>query len=176
MGGVQGEAQQGPGAQDGAAARALLGGPVEAEVVHDRVVEAVEDVEPGAEVVEGLGGGKVARVEHTAGGPARDADVRERDVKGPQRVGGGNRGAHLAQAVGVRPQVGGREEDREGLLDAEEAPEGPLAVELHDGLRGGRARRRDDVLARVVALGRAVPEEEAEVEGCCDEVTRGVVI
>jgi len=45
--------------------------------------------------------------------------------------------------------------------------EGPLAVELDDGLgRGlGEAVVGEDVLAGVVAFGGAGPEEEAAVEG-----------
>lgn len=131
---VQHDTQQGPGAQHGAAARR---GAVEAELVHGRVVQAVEHIEPRAEVVELLGESKVARVEDTAGGPAGDADVGEHNVKGPQRVRGWDGRADLVQAVDVRPQVGGREEHRDGLLHAEEACKGPFAVELNDGLVGG---------------------------------------
>lgn len=38
-------------------------------------------------------------------------------------------------------------------------------MELDDGLVRGAARGGDDALAGVVAFGRAVPEEEAVVEG-----------
>ena len=62
------------------------------------------------------------------------------------------------------------EEDREGLLQAEVAIEGPFAVELGDWeevrVGAGKALVDGDVLAGVVAFGGAVPEEKAVVEGC----------
>lgn len=57
------------------------------------------------------------------------------------------------------------EEDGEWLLHAQEAVERPLAVELHNGYLVGDALCRDYVLAGVIALGRAVPEQEAVEEG-----------
>ena len=61
------------------------------------------------------------------------------------------------------------EDHGEGLLHAEEAVEGPFAVELQDRLSVGwvprQARVGYDVLAGVVAFGGAGPEEEAVVEG-----------
>jgi hypothetical protein len=60
--------------------------------------------------------------------------------------------------VGV--QVPERKEHGKWLLHAEEAVEGPFAVELDYGLAGGDSLRGDDVLAGVVTFGRAVPEEE----------------
>jgi hypothetical protein len=65
----------------------------------------------------------------------------------------------------VGEEVAEGPEDAEGLLHAEEAVEGPLAVELDDGLAGLDAAVGDDVLAAVVALAGAVPEEEAVEEG-----------
>lgn len=60
------------------------------------------------------------------------------------------------------------EEHRGGLLHAEEAVEGPFAVELKDGLEVGRVAREarvgDYVLAVVVAFGGASPEKEAVLE------------
>lgn len=156
-------AQQRPGAQHGAAAGR---GTVEAEVVHGGVVQAVEDVEPGAEVVELFGEGEVTHVEYAAGRPAGDADVGDHDIKGPQGVRSRDGGADFVQAVDVRPEVGGGEEDGEGLLHAENARKGPFAVELDDGLAGSDALGGDDALAGVVALGGAVPEKEAAVQGC----------
>lgn len=98
-------------------------------------------------------------MEHAAGRPARDAHVGERNVKGPQGVRGRDGRADFAQAVEVRPEVGGREEDRDGLLHAEDACKGPFAVELDNGLVGGEAGGGDDALAGVVAFGGTVPEE-----------------
>lgn len=101
----------------------------------------------------------------TAGGPARDADVGEHDVKGAQRVRGGDGVADFVEAVDVGPEVGGGEEDGDGLLHAKEAGEGPFAVELDDGLVRGDAGGGDYALAGVVAFRGAIPEEEAVVEG-----------
>lgn len=65
----------------------------------------------------------------------------------------------------MRPEVEQAAQHGEGLLHAEEAAEGPLPVELHYGFRrqGGGAQVGHEVLARVVALLRAGPEEEAAV-------------
>ncbi len=49
------------------------------------------------------------------------------------------------------------EEDREGLLHAQETVEGPFAVELDDGFIVRDALVSDYVLAGVVAFGGAVP-------------------
>lgn len=77
--GIEEQTQEGPRTQDGAAARGA--GAVEAEVVDDGVVEAVQDVEPRAQVIELLGDLKIARVEDAAERPAHDAHPGERDVK-----------------------------------------------------------------------------------------------
>lgn len=164
---VQQQAQKRPGAQDGPAPR---GGPVQSEVVHHGVVEPVEHVEAGAQVVQLFGELEIARMEDAAKQPARDADVGQGDVEGAQGVRGRDGGADLAQARHVGPEVRGGEEDGQGFLDAEEAGEGPFAVELDDGEGAGLAGGGDDVLAGVVAFGGAVPEEEAEMEGCDEEV------
>ena len=62
------------------------------------------------------------------------------------------------------------EDDGEGLLHAQEAVEGPFAVELEDGFAvgwvAGEALVSDDVLACVVAFRRAVPEQDAMLQ-CC---------
>jgi hypothetical protein len=49
-------------------------------------------------------------------------------------------------------EIKGREEDREGFLNAEKAIEGPFAVKLNDGLVGDYALISNDVLTGVVAL------------------------
>lgn len=159
---VEGRAEQGPDAEEGAAAR---GGQVDAEDADRGVVHAVEDVGPRGEVVELLGHGEIARVEQGREGPGGDADPGEGDVEGPEGVGGRDGGADLAEAVPVGEEVAEGPEDAEGLLHAEETVEGPLAVELDDGLAGLDAAVGDDVLAAVVALAGAVPEEEAVEEG-----------
>lgn len=160
---VQDQTQQRPRAQHRAPSR---GRPIQPEMVHDGIVQSIEHIEPGPEVIEFLGDLEIARVEDAAKEPAHDADVGKRHVKGAEGVRGGDGGADLAQARDVGPEVRGGEEDGEGFLDAEEARKGPFAVELYDGEGGGLARGGDDVLARVVAFGGTVPEEEAEVEGC----------
>jgi len=69
----------------------------------------------------------------------------------------------------VREEVEEGEEDGGGLLHAEEAVEGPFAVELQDRGEVGRVAAEPGgggyVLARVVAFARAGPEEQAVVEG-----------
>lgn len=158
---VQQDAQEGPGAEDGAAAR---GGAVEAEDADRGVVHAVEDGGTGGEVVELLGEAEVAGVEDGAEDPGGHADAREGDVEGPQGVGPRDVGADLAQAAPVRPEVAQGEEHAEGLLHAQEAVERPLSMELDDFPAGGDAAGGDDVLAGVVALAGAVPEEQAVVD------------
>lgn len=136
---------------------------------HRRVIQPVQHARARRKVVQLLGGAEVARVEQHAEGPAREPDVAEQQVVAAQRVRGGDALAQPAHAVVVREEVEQREDDRERLLHAQEAMEGPLAVELQDRLAVGRvageARVRDDVLAGVVALGWAGPEEEAALEG-----------
>lgn len=70
----------------------------------------------------------------------------------------------------VRQEVEQREDDAERLLHPQEAVKRPLAVELvHGGYVGWVAREPlvgDDMLASVVALRGAVPEQEAALEGC----------
>jgi len=61
----------------------------------------------------------------------------------------------------VREKVKEGEEDREGLLHAQEAIEWPFPVELDDSLVGCDALVGDYVLTCVVAFGRACPKEEA---------------
>lgn len=70
----------------------------------------------------------------------------------------------------MRPQVAEGKQHAEGLLHAEEAVERPFPVELDDGEGGGHATGCDDVLARVVTLGGAIPEHQA-VEESCDSVS-----
>lgn len=160
---VHGQAEQRPGAQDGAGAGLRA---VEPPQPHRGVVHAVEDVGARGEVVELFGEEEVAAMEDGREDPARGADVRERLVEGPQRVRRGDAGADLGQPAGVRGQVAQREEDGQRLLHAQEPAEGPLAVELHDALLSGDAPPRHDVLACIVAFGRAVPEEETMEQGC----------
>jgi len=60
----------------------------------------------------------------------------------------------------VGEEVKEREEDREGLLHAQEAVEGPFPMELDDILPRGNPLVSYDVLAGVVALCGTCPEEE----------------
>lgn len=60
------------------------------------------------------------------------------------------------------------EEDREGLLHAQETVERPFPVELDDFFAFGNAFVGNYVLAGVVAFGRAVPEEKAMVKSWLD--------
>jgi hypothetical protein len=65
----------------------------------------------------------------------------------------------------VREEVEQGEEDGEGLLHAQDAVEGPFAVELDDAVVVEDALVRYDVLAGIVAFGGTIPEEEL-VEKC----------
>lgn len=162
MAGVQQDAEQRPHAQHRAPARRLA---VEPEDAHDGVVRPVQDAGAGGEVVELLGGGKVAGVEDGAEGPGGEAKAGEDLVVRAHGVVGRDLVADLLEALPVRPEVAEGEEHGEGLLDADEAVKGPFAVELDDVEVGGDAGGGDDVLAGVVAFGGAVPEEEAAGEG-----------
>jgi hypothetical protein len=104
-------------------------------------------------------------MKYHAEGPASHAEVCEVDVVFAQRVGCWDVGGDLREAVLVCEEVEEREEDGEGLLHAQEAVEGPFAVELHDWFSGGDALVRDYVLAGVVAFCWAVPEEQAVQDG-----------
>jgi hypothetical protein len=70
----------------------------------------------------------------------------------------------------VGEEVEKREDYRKGFLHAQESVEWPLAVELKDRLSVGgitsEALVGNDVLTGIIAFGRAVPEEEAVLEGC----------
>jgi hypothetical protein len=93
--------------------------------------------------------------------PACHPEVCEHDVVFAQRVGSWDIGGDLREAILVREEVEEGEEDGEGLLHAEEAVEGPFAMELHDGFGGCDALVGDYVLAGVVAFRWAIPEEQA---------------
>lgn len=164
--GVQGEAEHRPRAPH--ALQGGLVGPVPAPDADGRVVEAVHDRGAGAEVVHLLREGEVARVEDHAPEPRVQAEIPEDDVVFAQGIRLRDALAQGGHAPGVSEVVKEREEDREGLLHAEEAVEGPFPVELQHGAAVGRvaceALVRHDVLAGVVAFGRAVPEKETVSE------------
>lgn len=161
MASIQYDAEQRPHPQNRAPARRLA---VEPEDAHDGVVRAVQDAGAGGEVVELLGGSKVTGVEDGAKGPGGEAKVGEDLIVRAEGVVGRDAAADLLEPFPVRPEVADGEEHGEGLLHAEEAVEGPFAVELDDVEVGGDAGGGDDVLAGVVAFGGAVPEEEAAEE------------
>jgi len=129
------------------------------------VVQPVHHVRAGAEVVHALGEGEVAGVEERGAEPADHADVGEGDVVRREGVVLGEVAAEDVEARIVRVEVEDREEDREGLLDAEEATERPFTVELLDGEALGDPGDGEAALACVVAFGAAVPEEHLEVYG-----------
>lgn len=97
--------------------------------------------------------------------PAGHSKVRKQNIVRSQGIGFRDGGADFCKAVLVCKEVEQGEEDGEWLLHAQEAVERPLAVELHNGYLVGDALCRDYVLAGVIALGRAVPEQEAVEEG-----------
>lgn len=133
--------------------------------MYGRVVQPIQHIEPRAKVVQLLCEREITGMKHAAGRPARDAHIGEHDVKGSHGVRGRDGVADFVEAVEVGPEVGGGEEDGDGLLHAEDAGEGPFPVELDDGLVGSDAGGGDYTLAGVIAFGRAVPQEEAVVEG-----------
>ncbi|KFY23002.1 hypothetical protein V493_06164 [Pseudogymnoascus sp. VKM F-4281 (FW-2241)] len=124
------------------------------------VLQSVEHIRAGAEVIQFLRQLEVSGVEDGAGDPADHADVGEVDVVFAERVGLWDELADLVEALVVGGVVEEGEDDGEGLLHAEDAVEGPFAVELDDG--EGRVLRDaqvgDYVLAGVVAFGGAGPE------------------
>ena len=107
-------------------------------------------------------------MENHAEHPAREPKVPKEDVILPQRVRGRDPFTDLRHAPVVREVVEQREDDGEGLLHAHEAVEGPFAVELVYWLHVRRVALqppvRYDVLACIIALGRAVPQQDAPVE------------
>jgi hypothetical protein len=100
---------------------------------------------------------------------AREAKIPKHQIVLSKRVGSGHLFSEAGYAIVVGEEVEEREEDGEGFLHAQEAIERPFAVELEDrfAVRGiaGLADVGYDVLAGVVALGGAVPEEETALEG-----------
>lgn len=84
--------------------------------------------------------------------PTCHPEVCEHDIVFAHRVGGWDIGGDFRKTVLVREEVEEGEEDGEGLLHAEEAVEGPFAVELDDGFGGSDALVGDYVLAGVVAF------------------------
>lgn len=130
-----------------------------------RIIQPIQHTRARREIIQLLGEIEIARMKNHAKDPTRDTEVRQLHVVFAQCVGGWDVCFDLLQAVVVREEVEEGEEDGEGLLHAEDADEGPFAVELLDGEVGEDAFVRDYVLAGVVAFGWAGPEEEAVVEG-----------
>ena len=102
--------------------------------------------------------------------PAGNAHVAKGDVVLAQGILDWYVVSNFRQAVLMGEEVEQGEQHRERLLYTEEAVEGPFPMILHDGLKHGRfpsdAAVCDDVLADIVAIGGACPEQEAEVQGC----------
>lgn len=137
---------------------------VEPKNANRRIVQPIKHICARREIIQFFSDVEVPRVENHAERPTRQAHVSKEQIVISQRVGRGYVVADLGHAPRVREVVEEGEDDGEGLLHAEEAVEGPFAVELVDvrveGERGGGY----DVLAGVVAFGGAGPEEEAAVE------------
>jgi hypothetical protein len=160
VGEVSGEAEQPPELERSPPVR-----PVKPEDPDRAVVQPVHHVRAGAEVVHALGEGEVAGVEERGAEPTDYADVGEGGVVRGEGVVLGEVTAKGVEAHIVRVEVEDGEEDGEGLLDAKETAEGPFAVELLDGEVLGDPGGGKAALARVVAFGAAVPEEQLEVYG-----------
>lgn len=158
-----------PDPQQAHAPRIIL--PIQVENADRRVIKAIADTRARRKIIQLLRDIEIPRVENHAKHPTRHAKVAEEDVVFAERVGGGDAVAQAGEALVVGEEVEQAEEHAEGLLHAQEAVEGPFAVELEHGLAVGRvagfAGVGDDVLACVVALGWAVPEEEPSLERCC---------
>jgi len=117
-----------------------------------RIIKPIQHTRAGPKIVHLLRNTEIPRMENHAEDPARHAEVREADVVFSKGVGGGDVGVYFLEAVLVREEVEEGEEDGEGFLHAEEAVEGPFAVELDNWLRRSDALVGDYVLAGVVAF------------------------
>ena len=128
--------------------------------------QAVHDVCAGSKVVHALGEPEVAGVEDGGAGPADEAHVAKEPVVPVQRVRAGDLAVQRNKAEHVGVQVRQAEHDGEGLLHAQRASERPFAVELLDtfGRSACQPRCRHTTLARVVALGRARPQQQPQVQ------------
>lgn len=163
---VQHDARQGPEAEQ----RLLDRGPllVKTENADGGVVETIQHARSGAKVVQLLGQVEVAGVEDHAEDPDCKSHIAEQDIVFSQRVFRWDAIPDLGQAILVCQEVEERKQDGKGLLYAEEAVKRPFPVILHDWLEHGRVSGDttvgDDVLAYIVTIGRASPEEQAEVE------------
>lgn len=162
---VEENTQQCPGPQNTIVHRRLL---VQTKHPHHRQVQAIQDTGARAKIVQLFRESEIARVEHHAEDPRREAKVSKAQVVFPQRVRGRDGFAQHFHAVVVGEEVEERKDDGKGFLHAEEAVKGPFAMELEDGFAvwwvAGEALVGDDVLAGIVAFRRTVPEEEAVLQ------------
>lgn len=141
---------------------------VESEHPDWRIVQSIQHIRARRPVIQLLRNTEVSGVEDHAERPARQAHVSKPQIVFAQGVRSRDLLAELRHAPVVCEIVEKGEDDAEGLLNAHEAVEGPLAVELVYGLHvrrvAGEALRGHDVLTGVVAFGGTIPEEEAAVE------------
>jgi hypothetical protein len=156
---IQQYAQRGPNPQQRSLPWLI---PVQPKHANGRIIQPIQHIRARTKIVQLLCDAKVPGVENHAKRPARQTDVAEPQIVFAQRVARRYLVAQLVHAPVVGEVVEQREYDAEGLLHAHESVEGPFAVKLVDGLRGW-ARGGYDVLARVIAFGRTVPEEETAV-------------
>lgn len=98
--------------------------------------------------------------------PARHSHVAECHVVSSERVACWYIFEELRKAIAVREEVEKGEQDGERLLHAQKALEGPFAVVLYNRLNRipSQTELRDDMLAYMVAIALAVPEQEAVVQ------------
>ena len=159
MGDVEQDAGQRPQSQERLLDRRLLS--VEPEDADRCIVEPIEHACASRKVIQLFRDVEVSSVEDHAKHPACHPDVAERDIVLAERVRGGYAFVDLGEAIAVREEVEDGEEDGEGLLHAQEAVEGPFAVELHDRVRYGiigKASLGYDMLAHIVAVALAIPK------------------
>ncbi len=98
--------------------------------------------------------------------PTRHPNVAEGYVVSSERVAFWNTFEELRKAIAVGEEVEKGEQDGERLLHAQKALEGPFAVVLYNRLRRvpAQTKLRDDMLAYIIAIALAVPEQEAVVQ------------
>lgn len=123
-----------------------------------RIVQAIQDTRPGREIVQLLRDTEIPNMEYHTEGPASHPKICEYYIVSAHRVCSWDVGGDLREAILVCEEVEKGEEDGEWLLHAQEAVEGPFAMELDDRFGGCYALVGDDVLTCVVAFLFAGPE------------------
>lgn len=141
-----------------------MNGLVQAEQSNWCIVEPVQHVCTGTKVVHPLGKHKVPGVENGGPEPARNAKVGEQAVIVGHGVVTREMLAEMTEAGVVGISIQDRKDDGEGLLYPQDPGKRPFAVELLNGEVITDAAGGDGLLTGVVAVLRACPQSEAQVE------------